>query len=51
MYSAKKTLRRIAAVTAVLTAVMAISSGSGVQAKIEAKNLLTIRDENHKKFK
>ena len=37
MYSAKKTLRRIAAVTAVLTAVMAISSGSGVQAKIEAK--------------
>ena len=37
MYSAKKTLRRIAAVTAVLTAVMAISFGSGVQAKIEAK--------------
>lgn len=37
MYSAKKTLRRIAAVTAVLTAVVAISSGSGVQAKIEAK--------------
>jgi ABC-type phosphate/phosphonate transport system substrate-binding protein len=37
MYSTKKTLRRIAALTAALTAVVAISSGSGVQAKIEAK--------------
>jgi len=37
MYSTKKTLQRIAALTAALTAVVAISSGSGVQAKIEAK--------------
>jgi phosphonate transport system substrate-binding protein len=36
MYSTKKTLRRIAALTAALTAAVAISSGSGVQAKIEA---------------
>jgi phosphonate transport system substrate-binding protein len=37
MYSTKKTLQRLAALTAALTAVVAISSGSGVQAKIEVK--------------